>query len=474
MSTINRELQILKYVLLDLLSAMLAWTSFFIWRKYIIDPSILERVSEVATDTNLYIGLTIIPLFWLFSYYIGGTYRRIYHKSRLKELGQTLLITLIGVTIIFFVLILDDIIISYKSYYRSFFTLFTFHFGFTYFFRLTLTSITNHKIHTRKIGFNTLIVGSNGNAIDIFQQIENQEKSTGQIFRGFVNVYPYKKYKLEKHLPYFGFYKDLNKIIREHKIEEIIIATEKSENDIVENIISELEDTNIIIKIIPKMHDIFFGSVRMGAIFETPLIQISPRTMPVWQQSLKRFIDIVASIVAIILLSPIYIACAIGVKLSSTGPIIFSQERIGIRGSSFRMHKFRSMYENAEKGTPQLSSDNDPRITKFGLIMRKTRMDELPQFFTVLKGDMSIVGPRPERQYFIDLIVERAPHYRMLQRIKPGITSWGQVKYGYASDVDEMVTRLKYDILYLENMSIAMDFKILIYTAIIVLQGRGK
>ena len=474
MSTINRKIHILKYVLLDLLSAIMAWTSFFIWRKYIIDPSILDHVSEVTADANLYIGITLIPLFWLFLYYIAGTYRAIYHKSRLRELGQTILITLIGVIIIFFVLILDDVIFSYRSYYRSFFTLYAFHFGFTYTFRLILTSHTNHRIHNRKIGFNTIIVGSNGNAIDIYKQIENQEKSTGQIFKGFVNVYPYKQYKLEKYLPYLGFYKDLNSIIKKHKIEEIIIATEKSENDIVQNIIAELEDCNIIIKIIPKMHDILYGSVRMSAIFETPLIQISPRRMPVWQQTIKRFLDIVLSFIAIIILSPVYIACAIGVKLSSEGPIIFSQERIGQYGKPFMMHKFRSMYQNAEKGTPQLSSNYDPRITKFGLIMRKTRMDELPQFFTVLKGNMSIVGPRPERQYFIDQITQRAPHYKMLQRIKPGITSWGQVKYGYASNVDEMITRLKYDILYLENMSIAMDFKILIYTAIIVVQGRGK
>ena len=162
------------------------------------------------------------------------------------------------------------------------------------------------------------------------------------------------------------------------------------------------------------------------------------------------------------------------VKLSSPGPIFYKQERIGKHGKPFNMLKFRSMYVDSESAGPQLSKDNDPRITPWGRFMRKTRLDEIPQFFTVLKGDMSIVGYRPERQFYIDQIVQRVPHYLMLLKIKPGITSWGEVKFGYASNVDEMVERLKYDILYIENMNLAIDIKILIYTVLIVVQGRGK
>ena len=196
--------------------------------------------------------------------------------------------------------------------------------------------------------------------------------------------------------------------------------------------------------------------------------------MPEWQYSLKRIFDIIISLVAMIILSPVYLVTAIIVKATSPGPVFYAQERIGYLGRPFKMHKFRSMYVDAEQAGPALSKDNDPRITPFGRFMRKVRLDEIPQFYNVLRGTMSLVGPRPERQFYIDQIVKRAPEYLLLQRIKPGITSWGQVRYGYASNVDEMVERLRYDLLYLDNMSLTTDLKILLYTVIIIIQGRGK
>jgi exopolysaccharide biosynthesis polyprenyl glycosylphosphotransferase len=470
----NRKLQVTKYVLLDWLSAGLAWSLFYVIRKYSEDNTIFDHLDTVFDDTKFWIGIVFIPVFWLVLYLMIGSYRRIYRKARLKELGETLIITLIGVTIIFFVLILDDFIVTYKSYYQSFAILFFLQFGITYFFRLVLTTVTVKKIHSGKLGFNTLIIGSNGNAMKVYNDITNQEISSGNHFIGFVNVHDRDDFKIGKFLPHLGAYKDLNAVITDYKVEEVIIAIERSEINTIERIITELETTNVIIKVIPIMQDIIFGSVKTRGIFHTPLIEISPDLMPAWQQSLKRIIDVLASLIAMILLIPLYIFTAVGVKLSSRGPIMFSQERIGKHGKPFMMHKFRSMYSDAEKHGPQLSSDLDPRITPFGRFIRKVRLDEIPQFYTVLKGDMSLVGPRPERQFYIDQIVKKAPHYRLLMKIKPGITSWGQVKFGYASTVDEMVTRLQYDILYLENMSIAMDFKILIYTVMIVLQGRGK
>lgn len=470
----NTRLQVAKYVILDWLAAFTAWALFYVFRKQSEDPYFHEYFEIIFDDPNFWLGICFIPLGWLLLYAMVGTYRKIYRKARLKELGQTFILTLIGVTIIFFVAILDDVIITYKSYYQSFLVLFSLHFLLTYAGRLALTSVTVRKIHNKQIGFNTIIVGSNGNAMAIYNEIENQEKSAGNIFVGFVSVYDKDNYKIGKILPHLGNFENLKTIVEENRIEEVIIAIERSETDTIDRIIAKLEDTTVVIKIIPIMQDILFGSVKLSGIWHAPLIQISPDLMPPWQQSIKRTIDVVVSIIAMIMLIPLYIFTAVGVMLSSKGPVLYSQERVGIRGRPFKMHKFRSMYADAEKTGPQLSSEDDPRITPFGKFIRKVRLDEIPQFYTVLKGDMSLVGPRPERQYYIDQIVKRAPHYRLLLKVKPGITSWGQVKFGYASNVDEMIERLKYDILYIENMSIAMDLKILINTILIVLQGRGK
>jgi lipopolysaccharide/colanic/teichoic acid biosynthesis glycosyltransferase len=196
--------------------------------------------------------------------------------------------------------------------------------------------------------------------------------------------------------------------------------------------------------------------------------------MPQWQKLLKRMIDIVASLLVLIIAMPVFLVIALVVKLGSDGPVFYKQIRIGYKGKPFHILKFRTMIQNSEVAGPMLSSANDARITPVGKGLRKYRLDEIPQFINVLIGEMSLVGPRPERKFFIDQIVQIAPHYKHLHRVKPGITSWGQVKYGYAENVEQMVERLKFDILYIENRSIAIDFRILIYTVLTVMQGKGR
>ncbi|MEI6694791.1 MAG: sugar transferase [Bacteroidota bacterium] len=470
----NKKLHVAKYVLADIFAAMLAWALFFIYRKTKIEPDVLQRFDTIINDINLYKGVLLIPFFWMLLYLMMGTYRKIYRKSRLKELEQTFLISLIGVLIIFFALILDDVIVTYKNYYQSFLVLFSLHFFITYTLRLIITSMTAYKIHHKILGFNTVIVGSCENAVKTFQDIENQVESSGNKFIGFVGVNGNKQSLMSNYLPYLGNYNSLRNIIKELEIEEVVIAIEESEHKLIGNIITALEDSEVVIKIIPDIQDILLGSVRMSAIFQAPLILISPDLMPAWQQSLKRILDVISSILMLILLSPVYLATAFIIKSSSKGPVFYSHERIGLKGKPFLMFKFRSMYLNAESGTPLLSCKDDARITNFGRFMRKVRLDEIPQFYNVLKGNMSLVGPRPERQFFINEIMKKAPHYRLLHKVKPGITSWGQVKFGYAENVDEMIERLKYDLLYIENMSLATDLKILLYTFIIIMQGRGK
>ncbi len=469
----NKSLQVAKYVLADFFAAVIAWALFFAYRKISYSPDI-DILQNILSDKNFLYGIVFLPLGWVIFYWLIGSYKRIYHKSRLKEIGQTFGATFIGVTLIFFVLILDDLVINNYQLFWFLVVLFGLHFSLTAIFRFILTSITAYKIHNRIIGFNTLVIGGNGKATEMFLEIEKEFRSAGNRFVGFVNVKDADSFMLSDHLPHLGYYKDAVQVITEKNIEEVIIAIDPSEHEYIRSIITSLNEANVIIKVIPDMHDILLGSVKMTAIFQAPLIQIFPDIMPQWQIVVKRLMDIVISILALVLLSPLFIFTALGVKFSSKGPIFYSHDRIGLNGKPFKMVKFRSMFNNSETNVPLLSSKDDPRITKFGRFMRKVRLDEIPQFYTVLIGDMSLVGYRPERQYFIDQIMKEAPHYRMLLKIKPGITSWGQVKYGYAENVKQMVERLKYDILYLENMSLAMDIKILFYTLVIVAMGRGK
>src|SRR3989339_1148451 len=468
------RIQVAKYVIANYFAAMISWFVFFVYRKIITATPYHPFTNNDLLDKKLIAGLVLIPLFWLLIYYVSGEYHNIFRKSRLQELGRTIFITTLGVILIFFLLILDDTIISYKNYYQSFFFLWSIHFILTYLPRVTFTTITNSKIQNQKIGFPTLIIGSNEQALQLYLDMRAEPKSAGNQIMGFVTINGGAKTPLSGYIPHLGKLENLIDTINNQKIEEVIIAIEPSEREKIQQILVKTKATKVMAKAIPDLLDILSGSVKMSSLFGVPLIELSHEFLPAWQENMKRVIDVLFSSIALILLSPFLLFLTIGVKLSSKGPILYSHKRMGRYGKPFRIYKFRSMYVDAEKNGPALSSKEDPRVTPFGRMMRKMRFDEIPQFYNVLKGDMSIVGPRPEREYYVEQIVQRAPHYLLLSKVRPGITSWGQVKFGYAENVEEMIKRLNYDIIYLEDMSLYVDLKIMIYTIKTIFQASGK
>lgn len=461
------------FILSDFMTAALSWILFWAIRHKTLLQTNFGKALTFMKPIDYIEGFLLLPLAWLLLYYLCGTYFDLYRKSRINEIYRTLISCLIGSLLLALLLVSDDTDdISY--FFSMSWRYFLIQTSFTLMARMFLLFSVKQNIISGKVGFNTMIVGGNHQAIEIYKQITNNDKILGNIFLGFVYSQKETGNGMSHYLPQLGNLSQLEKIIDTHKIEEVIVAVDSSERGLLENILTRLSYKAVVVKVLPNLYDIISGSVKTSNVYDAILVHIEPTLMPDWQAVCKRAIDISASAIAIILLSPIYLFAAIKVKLSSPGPIFYKQERIGLYGRVFSIIKFRSMYIAAEVEGPALSQKDDPRITKWGRIMRKWRIDEIPQFYNILMGEMSLVGPRPERKHYIDIICTTHPHYRYLHKVKPGLTSWGMVKYGYAQNVEEMKKRMEYDLLYIENCSLALDIKIMLYTIIVIIEGRGK
>ncbi len=465
--------QRLVYLLTDYISANIAWFTYNILRFHIIGIALgYHSLQSFLLQKTIWGGQILFPFFWICIYYHSGYYNKPFRKSRLSEIVTTFISILIGAIIIFFLFILDDLPPSYTIYYQMIGTIFAIQFLCTYIPRAIITQHTTQKIHQREWGFRTLIIGTGIKAQKLTQELVQMRRSLGHNIIGYCQTHQNMEGIPATQI--IGRIEDINEIIEKYQVQEILIAEELPNYDLYYQILSKLFKYNLPIKIIADKYDILTGNAKISTIYGMPMIHITPMSMHEWEKNIKQTCDYVCSALALILLSPLFLFIAWKIKRSSSGPIFYKQERIGKFARPFYIYKFRSMYINAEEGTPKLTTDEqDPRITPFGRILRKYRLDELPQFWNVLKGDMSLVGPRPERKYYIDQIIQKAPFYYTLQSIKPGITSWGMVKYGYANSVEKMVERTYFDILYLENMSLIVDLKIIIYTIQTVITGKG-
>ncbi|MCB0730856.1 MAG: undecaprenyl-phosphate glucose phosphotransferase [Ignavibacteriae bacterium] len=463
----NKKLEKLFVVGIDFITINITWLLYYYVR-------VESGLFQIFTSPNFFLSMIIIYFYWLLIFTFIGMYRTWFASSRFDELTTLFKASFIGIFILFTLIFSDDIAHDVKDANRFliffYWAIFLILVGFG---RLFVRSI-QRKLLINGVGRrNTIIVGFNAKAMETHRTIKKY-KGLGLDVVGYVAVKNKNIGKRFDGIEVIDSVHNIDKAIRQVKAEEVIFALEKHEDDVLIEVLSKCEDEKVNLKIVPDLYDIISGQAKTSQIYGFPLIDIMPQLMPEWEKKVKRIIDLIFSVATLIITFPFTLIVAILIKLESKGPIIFKQKRTGQNGKEFNVYKFRSMVQDAEKlSGPVWSTKDDPRITKVGKFIRKVRIDEIPQMLNVLKGEMSFVGPRPERPYFVEKLSKEIPLYKRRLKVRPGITGWAQVKHKYDETIEDVQTKLRYDLFYIENMSLRMDFKIIFRTVFVVIFGKG-
>lgn len=428
----------------------------------------------MITSPDFFLTMLFAYLYWMMIFMFVGMYRTWFASSRFDELSTLFKSSFVGIFILFAIILFDDYRHQVPSTNRFIIFVYWGLFLFTVSTGRVLIRSFQRRLLIRGVGRrNAVIIGFNPKAnnihntiithpalgLDVVAYVAVKDENIGKEYKGIkvVNTFP-----------------SIDKVIDNYAVNEIIIALEKHEDDVMMNVIAKSDEKNVRIKIVPDLYEIIGGQARTSQIYGFPLIDVMPQLMPEWEKKMKRLLDIIASFIILIISFPVVLATSIAIRIDSPGPIFFRQERSGLNGKVFRMVKFRSMRADAEKVSgPMWSTKGDPRITRVGKFIRKVRIDEIPQMYNVLKGEMSLVGPRPERPFFVEKLSQEIPLYKRRLKVRPGVTGWAQVKHKYDEDVEDVKVKLRYDLFYIENISLRMDIKILLRTIFVVLLGKG-
>ncbi len=453
-------------LLVDGVTVNLAWIVYFYFR-------VQSGLFELNTSPELLLPMAVIGGFWFLLFWIFGLYRPHYAQSRFDEFTLVVKTITVGVLILFFLVFVDDAMQNDPGASRTKIVLY---WGFLILFvgagRMAFRSIRRRMLVVGIGRRRTLIIGPRDAARELHATLV-PFPALGYDLLGAVTLEPEKDG--DHPLPILGALADLETLVLQRDVEEIILCLDSSDHELLLDIIGRCSAFKVGIKIRPDLYDIVSGQARTNQLYGIPLIEVTPQLMAPWEEFVKRTLDVTVSLLALVLGSPLFLLIALGQKLTSRGPVFYRQERVGKDGKVFWIHKFRTMYTDAEKrGGPQWAQKDDPRVTPFGRFLRKTHLDELPQFFNVLEGDMSLVGPRPERPYFVEQFIKEIPLYRRRLNVRPGITGWAQVKYGYDQTIEDVKAKLRYDLFYIENLSLRMDLKILLSTVYTMIAGKGQ